>query len=48
MMKFDVGNEFDVVTVSFDPKKRRRSPPPRKQDYLKRYGRPGAAAAGTS
>jgi len=44
MIKFDVGNEFDVVTVSFNPKETPEIAAAKKQDYLKRYGRPGAAA----
>jgi protein SCO1/2 len=44
MIKFDVGNEFDVVTVSFNPKETPEIAAAKKQDYLKRYGRPNAAA----
>ena len=45
VLKFDVGKDFDVLTVSFDPNEtRRRLRPPRKREYLKRYGRAGAAA----
>jgi protein SCO1 len=44
MVKFDVGNEFDVVTVSFNPHETPAIAAAKKQDYLKRYGRPGAAA----
>ena len=44
MVKFDVGNEFDVVTVSFNPKETPAIAAAKKQDYLKRYGRPGAAS----
>ena len=44
MVKFDVGNEFDVVTVSFNPQETPAIAAAKKQDYLKRYGRPGAAA----
>ena len=46
MVKFDVGNEFDVLTVSFDPRETPAMAAAKKQEYLKRYGRPGAAAAG--
>jgi protein SCO1 len=42
MIKFDVGNEFDVVTVSFNPKETPRLAAEKKADYLKRYGRPNA------
>jgi len=44
MVKFDLGNEFDVVTVSFDPRETPALAAAKKQDYIKRYGRPGAAA----
>ena len=43
LVKFDVGNEFDVVTVSFNPKETPEIAATKKKDYLKRYGRPGAA-----
>jgi protein SCO1/2 len=42
-MKWDLGNQFEMITVSFDPSEK----PPRakatKQKYLQLYGRPGAA-----
>src|SRR6202041_3537903 len=44
LIKFDVGNEFDVLTVSFDPKETPEMAAAKKADYLRRYGRPGAAA----
>ncbi len=44
MIKFDVGNQFDVVTVSFNPKETPQIAAEKKADYLKRYGRPNAAA----
>ncbi len=44
MVKFDVGNEFDVITVSFNPRETPEIAAAKKQDYLKRYGRPGAAS----
>jgi protein SCO1/2 len=43
MIKFDAGNEYDVITVSFDPKETPQIAAGKKQEYLKRYGRPGAA-----
>jgi len=43
MIKFDVGNEFDVVTVSFNPKETPEIAAAKKKDFVKRYGRPGAA-----
>ncbi len=44
MVKFNVGNEFDVITVSFNPSETPEIAAAKKQDYLKRYGRPGAAS----
>jgi protein SCO1/2 len=44
MVKFDVGNQFDVITVSFNPQETPAIAAAKKQEYLKRYGRPGAAA----
>ncbi len=43
MVKFNVGDEFDVITVSFNPQETPAIAAAKKQDYLKRYGRPGAA-----
>ena len=42
LVKFDVGKEFDVVTVSFDPRETPEIAAAKKKDYVKRYGRPGA------
>jgi len=44
LIKFDVGNEFDVVTVSFDPRETPEMAAAKKKDYIGRYGRPNAAA----
>ena len=44
VLKFDVGKEFDVLTVSFDPKETPEMASAKKAEYLKRYGRPGAAS----
>jgi len=44
ILKFDVGREFDVLTVSFDPKETPEMAAAKKAELLKRYGRPGAAA----
>ena len=44
LVKFDVGNEFDVVTVSFDPRETPEMAAAKKKDYTGRYGRPNAAA----
>lgn len=43
MVKFNVGKEFDVVTVSFNPQETTVDAAAKKKDYLKRYGRAGAA-----
>jgi protein SCO1/2 len=42
VVKFDVGNQFDVLTVSFDPKDTPEVATIKKAEYLKRYKRPGA------
>jgi protein SCO1 len=44
LVKFDVGREFDVVTVSFDPRETPDMAAAKKADYVKRYGRANAAA----
>ena len=44
VLKFDVGKEFDVLTVSFDPKDTPELAATKKAEYLRRYGRPSAAA----
>ena len=41
---FDVGKEFQVVTVSFDPRETPELAAAKKKTYIERYGRPGAAA----
>jgi protein SCO1/2 len=43
VLKFDVGKEFDVLTVSFDPKETPEMAAAKKAEFLKRYGRDGAA-----
>lgn len=43
VLKFDVGKEFDVLTVSFDPTETPQMAAAKKAEYLKRYGRSGAA-----
>lgn len=43
VLKFDVGKEFDVLTVSFDPRETPDLAAAKKAEYLKRYKRPGAA-----
>jgi protein SCO1 len=42
VLKFDVGKQFDVLTVSFDPRETPEMAAEKKAEYLKRYGRPGA------
>lgn len=44
MVKFDLGNQFEVVTVSFNPQETPQLAAEKKKDYVRRYGRPGAAA----
>ena len=44
VLKFDVGKEFDVLTVSFDPRETPDMATKKKAEFLKRYGRPGAEA----
>jgi protein SCO1 len=43
VLKFDVGSQFDVITVSFDPRETPAMATAKKTEFLKRYGRPGAA-----
>lgn len=42
-MKLDVGKDFEVLTVSFDPRETPRDALLTSAEYLRRYGRPGAA-----
>jgi len=42
-LKFDVGKEFDVVTISIDPRDTPARAAELKEKYAKRYGRFGAA-----
>ena len=44
LVKFDVGNQFDVITVSFDPRETPEMAAAKKKDYVGRYGRANAAA----
>ena len=44
LIKFDVGHEFDVITVSFDPRETPAMAADKKKDYVRRYGRSNAAA----
>jgi protein SCO1/2 len=43
-LPFDVGNDFDILTVSFDPREKPDLAAAKKRHYIERYGRPGAAA----
>jgi protein SCO1 len=42
VMSLDVGRDFDVVFVSFDPRETPRLAAEKKAEYLKQYGRSGA------
>jgi protein SCO1/2 len=42
-MGLDAGKDYQVVTVSFDPREDWRLAASKKESYLQRYGRPGAA-----
>jgi len=42
ILKFDIGKEYDVVTVSFDPREKPDLASAKKTTYLRRYGRPGS------
>ena len=42
-LKFDVGKQFDVLTVSFDPTEKPSLAAAKKALYVGTYGRPGAA-----
>src|SRR5262249_3878233 len=43
-MNLDAGRDFQVITVSFDPREDWRLAASKKQSYLEAYRRPGAAA----
>jgi protein SCO1/2 len=42
-LKFELGNEFDVVTVSIDPHDTPETATEKKAEYIKRYGHPERA-----
>jgi protein SCO1/2 len=44
-LKFDAGKEYDVVTISIDPRDTPRDAAAKKDKYVKRYGRLGTASA---
>ncbi len=41
-LKLSVGRDFDIVTISFDPRDTPAVATEKRDTYLKRYGRPGA------
>ena len=43
-ISFDVGNQFDIVTVSFDPADTATAAAAAKAEYIKKYRREGASA----
>lgn len=43
-LKFDAGNDYQIVVVSFDPHERSALAAAKKQTYLERYGRQNAGA----
>jgi len=42
VLKFDLGKEFEVITISFDPKDTPEIAAKKKDQFLRRYNRPGA------
>lgn len=44
-LKFDAGKEYDVVTISIDPRDTPHDAAAKKEKYVKRYGRLGTAPA---
>ncbi|HEX9110496.1 MAG TPA: SCO family protein [Terriglobales bacterium] len=42
VLKFDLGKEFEVITISFDPKDTPEAAAKKKEQFLRRYNRPGA------
>ncbi len=42
VLKFDLGKEFEVITISFDPKNTPEIAAKKKEQILRRYHRPGA------
>ena len=43
-LKFDIGKDFDVITVSIDPRDKPQTAAEMKDKYVKRYGRLSAAS----
>lgn len=42
VLKFDIGKEFEVITISFNPKDTPEMAVKKKDQFLRRYNRPGA------
>ena len=42
-LKFDIGEEFDVITVSIDPRDTPKTAAEKKEEYVRHYGRLDAA-----
>jgi protein SCO1/2 len=42
MVSFNLGEEYDVITVSFNPNETPELAAAKKKEYVQRYGRPGA------
>src|ERR1043165_4225358 len=42
-LKFNVGQEFNIITVSFDPREKPELAAEKKETYVRRYGRAGAS-----
>ncbi len=42
-LRLNIGQDFNVIDVSIDPKEKPAAAAAKKAEYLKRYGRPGAA-----
>jgi len=42
-LTFDLGKDFDIVTLSFDPRETTEMAAEKKRDIMKRYGRPNTA-----
>ncbi|HKC62012.1 MAG TPA: cytochrome c oxidase subunit II [Pyrinomonadaceae bacterium] len=43
-LKFNVGQDFNIITVSFDPREKPELAAAKKEIYVRRYGRAGASA----
>jgi protein SCO1 len=44
VLSFDMGKDYQVLTVSFNPKETPQQAAAKKAEFVQRYGRPGAAA----